>query len=308
MTQSQSLISVVLIFYNASVINLEAAIKSVLAQSYSKWELLLVDDGSTNKSSNLARNYALLFPQHIRYLEHERHLNLGVSASYNQGIEKAMGQYICFLTANQTWLPHKLRHQLTLLEKHPEIGAVFGFLNHSSVNIQLNNKEQQRYWNQRLNLALSRVNQPPDLSILLLLNRIKPFSTSDILLRRQTIELTGKFDPRLNLNYALEMFLLQVCFQTAIFVDRQSSINYVQPLLGSQTENPYPEIDTYPDSESLAQRVYWFWLEKHLAADRLNNQALSQLVHHQLFSQKYSWHSRFFAYLQKSLPFLREKS
>ncbi|MEM6614302.1 MAG: glycosyltransferase [Cyanobacteria bacterium P01_C01_bin.72] len=308
MTQSPSLVSVVLVFYNASVIHLEAAIKSVLAQSYDQWELLLVDDGSNNKSSHLARNYALLFPQHIRYLEHERHLNLGVSASYNLGIEKAAGEYICFLTANQTWLPHKLRHQLSLLQKHPEIGAVFGFLNHSSVDVQLNNQAQRRYWNQRLNLALDQVNQPPDLSILLLLNRRKPFSTSDILLRRQTIELAGKFDLRLNLSYALKMFLLQICLNTPIFVARQSSMNYVQPLVGSRTENLDPEIDTYPDSENLAQRVYWFWLEKLLLADCLNNQALSQLLHHQLFPQKFPWHSRVLAHLQKLLSFWRAKN
>ncbi|MEL6496720.1 MAG: glycosyltransferase family 2 protein, partial [Cyanobacteria bacterium J06623_7] len=97
MTEQASLISVVLVFYNVSVINLEAAIKSVLAQDYDCWELLLVDDGSTNHSRELAHNYARLYPHHIHYLTHERHLNLGVSASYNLGIARAKGNYLAFL-------------------------------------------------------------------------------------------------------------------------------------------------------------------------------------------------------------------
>ncbi|MEO0847203.1 MAG: glycosyltransferase family A protein [Cyanobacteria bacterium J06648_1] len=308
MTPTPSLISIVLVFHNASVTNLAAAIESVLAQNYSQWELLLVDDGSTNKSSNLARNYALLFPQHIYYLEHDHHRCLGVSASYNRGLEQATGQYISFLTANQIWLPHKLQHQLSLLVKHPESDAVFGFLENSSVDIQLSNWEQRQYWNQKLNLALGNVSQPPDLSILLLLNHLKPFSLGDILLHRQTIELTGKFDLKFNLTYAPQMFLLQVCLHAAVLIDHQSSMNYAPSFSGSQAENFHPETDTYPDSERLARRVYLFWLEKYLISDSMLNQAISRLIHQQLFPNRYPWHNRVLAHLQRSFHFFRIKN
>ena len=82
------LVSAVIIFLNAERF-LEEAIESVRAQTYTDWELLLVDDGSTDGSSGCARRHAAAEPGRIRYLDHPGHVNLGMSAARNLGSESA---------------------------------------------------------------------------------------------------------------------------------------------------------------------------------------------------------------------------
>jgi hypothetical protein len=76
------LVSVTLIFLNAERF-IEEAIESVLRQTYENWELLLVDDGSTDGSTEIARSYTEHESGKVRYLEHDRHENRGMSASRN---------------------------------------------------------------------------------------------------------------------------------------------------------------------------------------------------------------------------------
>jgi glycosyltransferase involved in cell wall biosynthesis len=70
---NQPLVSVIIIFWNAERFIAEA-IESVFAQTYRAWELLLVDDGSSDGSMAIARRYAERDPQRVRYLEHPKHV------------------------------------------------------------------------------------------------------------------------------------------------------------------------------------------------------------------------------------------
>ena len=123
----QPLVSSIIIFYNA-IKFMEEAIESIIAQSYDHWELLLVDDGSTDPSTALAKKYTEQYSGRIRYLEHENHQNRGLSASRNLGIRHAKGKYIAFLDADDIWLPHKLEKQVPVLESNPEAGMIYGSL------------------------------------------------------------------------------------------------------------------------------------------------------------------------------------
>lgn len=102
------------------------AIESVIAQTYPHWELLLVDDGSTDGATAIAKRYAAEYPDRIRYCEHEGHRNRGVSASRNVGIAAARGAYVAFLDGDDVWLPDKLAEQVALLEARPDVGAMYG--------------------------------------------------------------------------------------------------------------------------------------------------------------------------------------
>ena len=126
MTQ-QPLVSCIIIFLDAAEF-IEEAIESILAQRYPNWELLLVDDGSTDQSTAIAKRYSQQYPSQIRYLEHDGHENRGLSASRNLGMRHAKGEYIGFLDADDIWLPHKLETQVPVLEAHPEAGMAYGSL------------------------------------------------------------------------------------------------------------------------------------------------------------------------------------
>lgn len=116
-------VSVITPFLNAEPF-LKETIESVLSQSYDAWELFLIDDGSTEGSTEIARGYAEQYPEKIYYLEHEGHRNLGPSASRNLGIVHARGEYIAFLDADDLWVPQRLEKQVSFLDAHPEIALL----------------------------------------------------------------------------------------------------------------------------------------------------------------------------------------
>ena len=118
-------VSAIIVFYNAEEFVSEA-IESVFAQTYPSWELLLVDDGSTDGSTLIARQWQQKFPQRVRYLEHENHINRGISASRNLGMEHAAGEFIAMLDADDVWIPEKLAQQVQLLDTMPDVAALNG--------------------------------------------------------------------------------------------------------------------------------------------------------------------------------------
>ncbi|CAN5899516.1 hypothetical protein BH23ACT5_BH23ACT5_10660 [soil metagenome] len=119
------LVSVVLIFLDGERF-LAEAIDSIIGQTYSRWELILVDDGSAPAATSIARRYAEFDSARIRYLEHPGHANRGMSASRNLGILHSRGEFVAMMDADDVWLPHKLERQVAILHQHPEAGMVYG--------------------------------------------------------------------------------------------------------------------------------------------------------------------------------------
>jgi glycosyltransferase involved in cell wall biosynthesis len=119
------LVSAIIIFLDAERF-IEEAIESVLAQTCGAWVLLLVDDGSSDAGTNIARRYAARHPDRMRYLEHPGHANRGMSAARNLGIANARGAYVAFLDADDVWLPQRLERHVDVLEREPDLSAVYG--------------------------------------------------------------------------------------------------------------------------------------------------------------------------------------
>ena len=118
-------VSIVLPFLNASRFMREC-IDAVLAQTYRDWELILVDDGSSDDSPAIAREYVERLPERVRYVAHPGHENRGISASRNLGVSHARGEFIAELDADDVWLPDKLARLVPELETHPAVGMVYG--------------------------------------------------------------------------------------------------------------------------------------------------------------------------------------
>ncbi|MCA9456064.1 MAG: glycosyltransferase family 2 protein [Nitrospira sp.] len=111
-----SLISVVIPAYNAEVF-IGQTIQSVLDQTYPWHEIIVVDDGSTDSTKEALKR----FEGRIRYLHQQ---NKGPSAARNTGIQSAKGDFICFLDADDLWIPEKLEVQLAFMEANPDIALV----------------------------------------------------------------------------------------------------------------------------------------------------------------------------------------
>lgn len=103
---------------------LREAIESVRAQTYDRWELILVDDGSTDDGPDIAREYAARYPSRIVVLSHPGRANRGISPSRNLGASRARGRWIATLDGDDVWLPDTLAEQARIAEAHPEVGLI----------------------------------------------------------------------------------------------------------------------------------------------------------------------------------------
>lgn len=113
------LVSVVIPYYNNEN-TIVRAIKSVLSQTYTEIELILINDGSTDNSYNLVNEFIEKNESKISLVNLEQE-NLGPSVARNKGILLAKGIYVAFLDADDTWEKEKLEIQVNLLNKNPKI-------------------------------------------------------------------------------------------------------------------------------------------------------------------------------------------
>lgn len=113
-------VSVIMPAYNAQR-TVGEAIESVLRQTFGDFELIVIDDGSTDGTADVIEGYAA--DPRIRFLKNPR--NSGVSATRNYGIREAVGEWIAFLDSDDLWREDKLELQLGLLEKYPDAALTY---------------------------------------------------------------------------------------------------------------------------------------------------------------------------------------
>jgi glycosyltransferase involved in cell wall biosynthesis len=111
-------VSVIIPTYNRADL-LEQAIRSVLAQTCTDYEIIVVDDGSTDDIQHVVM---CVNDARVRY---ERLPHGGVSKARNHGIRTARGQYIAFLDSDDAFMPDKLQKQLAFFEQHPDVGMIY---------------------------------------------------------------------------------------------------------------------------------------------------------------------------------------
>lgn len=117
---SEPLVSVIIPTFNRAHL-LRRAIESVLQQSLGCWELIVIDDGSTDETPEIVAGFR---DPRIRYIHHGH--NRGNAAARNTGIRLSSGKYVAFLDDDDEWLPDKLERQVALLESCPrEVGLVY---------------------------------------------------------------------------------------------------------------------------------------------------------------------------------------
>jgi len=165
---------------------LQEAIESVRAQTYRAWELIVIDDGSTDQTpqivETLARDEA-----RIRLIRQAQH---GVSAARNAGIRAARGRYVAFLDDDDLFLPEKLTVQIACLERQPSLGFVYS----------------QTEWVNRQGESLGRHPTTPVGDLRGLLEECAiPLQT--VVCRRERLEQVGGFDESLSIGEDYDLWL-----------------------------------------------------------------------------------------------------
>lgn len=214
MTSSLSgLVSIVMPFLNIDRY-LSEAIESVLAQSYRNWELLLVDDGSTDGSAEVARRYAQLEPERVRCLRSPGGGNHGASAARNLALANARGEFVALLDGDDVWLPRKLEEQVKLLRAHPDVGLLYGrtLYWHSWTGRP---EDQGRDRLPLLGVRAGRPIQPPRLLRLCLSGGAPVPATCSVLIRRSLTEAVGGFETQFRALYTDQAFYAKLFLITA---------------------------------------------------------------------------------------------
>lgn len=177
--KTQPLVSVLLPVYNAEKY-LAEAIQSILDQSYQNFEFLIIDDGSVDRSVDIASTFGQ-DDQRIRLMRHS--INQGLVAALNLGLDLAQGDYIARMDADDISLPDRLERQVEYMETHPETGVL-------GCNIQ--------YMDENGNLVyLPDFSFHGDLAIRWNLFFINPFSHPAVMMRKSIIDRYKlRYDPR----------------------------------------------------------------------------------------------------------------
>jgi glycosyltransferase involved in cell wall biosynthesis len=216
-------VSIVTIFFNAEKF-LDQAVESVFAQTYDDWELLLVDDGSTDMSSEIAKTYSDNYPDKVKYVDHDGHRNLGMSAARNLGIRSCGGEYVAFLDADDVWLPNKLERQLAILESKPQVAMVCGAPQywHSWTGLR---EDSYRDYICDLGVRPDTIFMPPTLLHLLIEDAGAP-CPSDILIRHNVIERVGGFEDSFQGMFEDQALLAKVYLTEPVFVSNECLDRY----------------------------------------------------------------------------------
>lgn len=192
-----ALVSVVVPAYNAEAF-LSETVACVLRQTHRDWELIIVDDGSSDSTGAVAASFAR--EPRVRYVRQE---NAGVSAARNAGARLARGAYLAFLDADDLWVETCLGKKLQFLEQHPEVGMVVG---------QIQAMDAAARPLPKFYSGLAR-----DVVDTILEFRPGPHSTSpsNVFCRRAAFEAAGGFDPRLS-NTADKLFYIDMARAASI--------------------------------------------------------------------------------------------
>ena len=185
-------VSIVTPFLNAGLF-LQDAIESVLEQTFDDWELLLVDDGSTDESTALARHFAGLLPQKVKYLSHPNRHNRGASASRNLGIHHAVGEYLAFLDADDVYLPHKLAEQVRILDDVRDAQVLYGATEYWHSWSSVSGERGDWTWHPR-GLPIGKVIEPPDVLVAFLHDGGTVPCMGSVLARRSAVLAVGGWE------------------------------------------------------------------------------------------------------------------
>ena len=198
-------LSVIIPSYNRAVF-LPEAIESLLRQTYPVFEIIVVDDGSTDETKEVCDRYPT-----VQYIYQS---NQGVSVARNTGMRVSKGEYLLFLDSDDCLLPKAVEIGVNCINAHPEVGFVFGNYIFQSINPDGSYTTEEIY-----------ENQPEVASYATILAAEHKIQCACVIFRRVAIESVGGFDPNLATMEDINLFL-RVAREFPIYFHNQIVFEY----------------------------------------------------------------------------------
>jgi glycosyltransferase involved in cell wall biosynthesis len=208
---------------------LPEAVESVLAQSFADWELLIIDDGSTDATPAAARPF--LADDRVRYFRADK---LGQPRAKNLGIGLSRGEFVAFLDADDAWEPTKLKKQLAIFRDNPGVGVVFC---------------RRSLIDEKGTPIAARQAPPPPRGRVLPAMFVQNFVCfSSAVVRREVFAHVGRFDPQWDLAIDFDLWLRVARHHGFDFVDEELDHGAII------VQKAIPVLDT-DDEHTLAARI-----------------------------------------------------
>ena len=230
------------------------AIQSVLDQTYDNFELIVVDDGSTDGSAEIVKRFG---DSRIRMLEQA---NSGASGARNSGIKCSRGEWIAFLDADDIWMPENLSSHVEILKQHPEINWSAGSF-------------VRRYPGGRVEYPVMPASLAERIDDGVFRNALSLISnalicTCTVVIRKEVFSTIGYFDPEFETAEDLDMWMrLWMKYRDVGYADKVI-MEYMQEIPYSLTETRIESNDNRV-SHALFVRKYWKAAVTMDLADRL---------------------------------------
>jgi glycosyltransferase involved in cell wall biosynthesis len=267
-------VSVVTPFLNGQEF-LEEAVESVRAQTLRDWELLLVDDGSTDGGSAMAQRYARRFPARIRYFDHPGHRNRGKSVSRNLGVANARGEFIVFLDSDDVMLPHKLAHQVDIMGRQPRAAMVYGTTEYWH-SWDAGSRRRDRVG--KLGVAHDRLYAPPALMSAWLRKPGTVPCLCAVLVRTEAVRRLGGFDDGIQDLYEDQVVLAKLALTAEAYVDGHCGERYRQHA-GSSSARAIAAGEYHPLRPNRARHAFLQWLQDYVDSCEVSDAALARALH-----------------------------
>jgi hypothetical protein len=292
--RSTPAVSIVLPFFHADAFFSEA-IESVLAQTFHDWELLLVDDGSTEADRETALRYVALHHGCLRYLTHDGRQNRGASASRNLGQREARGRYLAYLDADDAWLPRKLEMQVEILERRPDVGMTYGpglwWWSWSGLP-----EDIARDRLQPLGDAGGKVMAPPEMLVRFLRDEGAVPSPSGVLVRKCAADRAGGFEASFRSVFDDQVFYAKLALSERVAVSTDCCYRYRQHA-GSRCQ-----IAVDSGQHDAAKTEYLIWLEEFLASKGESSAAVRAAFRHASWPYRHPFLNRLNRTIRQCVP------
>ena len=275
-------VSIITPFLNAGPF-IEESITSVLAQTYDDWELLLVDDGSTDGSTGIALKYAAAHPDKVRYLSHERRQNRGASASRNLAARHARGEYLAFLDADDVYLPRKLEVKVPILDAHPEVAMLYAATEYwYSWSGRREDAGRDWVW-RRYGAEPDTVIAPPRMLVRFLEDGGTVPCMGGLLVRRAAVERVGGWEESFHRICTDQVFHAKLCLNVPVMI--------VDVCLDRYRQHEHSSCRTVARAGQLdaAFETYLTWLESYVSAQPGVDPTVRAAVRRALSRHRHPW-------------------